>query len=223
MRGKPGCGPNVQGRWDGGVPGRWGRGLVAKAAGPMGRTRRRAGTRGVPGCRAEACRPDGVNGVVVGGSFLTCRHDGPEVTVQRWPCCGALLVVSSAEGATRRSVTVCRDRPAPQPLREQEQIRAVMWQSQGVSIGAPTVLQSEDWIANIRRRVVSQAGVFTRAYPRNAATGWSCERALLHRIPNGVMRGIATIQQAPLSTLLVCSNRQPITDLIQLDNHPPSR
>ena len=33
------------------------------------------------------------------------------------------------------------------------------------------------------RRVVSQAGVFTRAYLRNAATCWSYERALLHRIP----------------------------------------
>jgi len=31
------------------------------------------------------------------------------VTVQRWPCRGAPLVVSSAEGATRRSVTVSRD------------------------------------------------------------------------------------------------------------------
>ena len=121
------------------------------------------------------------------------------LTVQRWPCRGAPLVVSSAEGATRRSVTVCRDRPAPQPLREQEQIRAVLWQSQGVSIGAPKVSQSEDWIANVRRRVVSQAGVFTRAYPRNAATDWSYERALLHRVPNGVLRGIATIQQASLS------------------------
>ncbi len=63
------------------------------------------------------------------------------VTVQRWPCRGARcsgrdpLVVSPAEGATRRSVTVSRDQPAPQPLREQEQIRAVLWQSQGVSIG----------------------------------------------------------------------------------------
>ena len=37
------------------------------------------------------------------------------VTVQRWPCRGAPLVVSSAEGATRRSVTVCRDRRTPQP------------------------------------------------------------------------------------------------------------
>ena len=139
-------------------------------------------------------------------------------TLQRWR--GSPLVDSPAEGAARRSVTVYRDRPAPQPLREQEQIRAVMWQSQGVSIGAPKVSQSEDWIANVRRRVVSQAGVFTRAYPRNAATDWSYERALLHRVPNGVLHGIATIQQASLSTLLVCSNRQPITDLIRLDNQP---
>jgi len=28
---------------------------------------RRARTRGVPGCGAEVCRPDGVGGVVVGG------------------------------------------------------------------------------------------------------------------------------------------------------------
>ncbi len=40
--------------------------------------------------------------------------------IQRWPCRGAPLVVSPAEGAARRSVTECRDRPAPQPLREQE-------------------------------------------------------------------------------------------------------
>jgi hypothetical protein len=43
-------------------------------------------------------------------------------TFQGWR--GAPLVVSPAEGAARRSVTVCRDRPAPQPLREQEQVRA---------------------------------------------------------------------------------------------------
>jgi hypothetical protein len=35
------------------------------------------------------------------------------------------VVVPPAEGAARRSVTVCSDQPAPQPLREQEQIRAV--------------------------------------------------------------------------------------------------
>jgi hypothetical protein len=34
-------------------------------AGPMGQ--RCARTRGVPGCGAEVCRPDGVGGVVVGG------------------------------------------------------------------------------------------------------------------------------------------------------------
>ena len=39
-------------------------------------------------------------------------------------CCVSPLVDSPAEGAARRSVTVYRDRPAPQPLREQEQIRA---------------------------------------------------------------------------------------------------
>ncbi len=43
-------------------------------------------------------------------------------TFRRWH--GAPLEVSPAKGAARRSDTVCRDRPAPQPLREQEQIRA---------------------------------------------------------------------------------------------------
>jgi hypothetical protein len=75
------------------------------------------------------------------------------VTVQRWPCRGAPLVVSSAEGATRRSVTVSRDRPAPQPLREQELIRAAQRPSQKVQLGPS---QSEDWITHVRRRVVCQ-------------------------------------------------------------------
>jgi hypothetical protein len=99
-RGVPGCGPIVPGRWGGGVPGRWGRGvpgLGAKAGRTNGaevcRDEGRAGMRGggmpcytgtsgVPGCRAEACRPDGVGGVVVGGWFLTCLHDGPVVGVR---------------------------------------------------------------------------------------------------------------------------------------------
>ena len=193
------------------MPGRWGRGVPGLGA-KAGRTN-----------GAEVCQDEGCAGMWGGGvparwggrgggwgvvSYLSARRARSRrspVTVQRWPCRGARcsgrdpLVVSPAEGATRRSVTVSRDQPAPQPLREQEQIRAVMWQSQGVSIGAPKVSQSEDWIANVRRRVVSPAGAFTRAYPRNAATDWSYERALLHCVPKGVLRGIVTIQQASLS------------------------
>jgi hypothetical protein len=71
-----------------------------------------------------------------------------------------------------------------------------MQQSQGVSIGAPQVSQSEDWIACVWRRVASQAGVFTRAYLRNAATDWSYGSALLHRFPSGVLRGKAALQHA---------------------------
>ena len=56
------------------------------------------------------------------GSFTYATARQRCWTFQRWR--GAPLVVSPAEGAARRSVTVCRDRPAPQPLREQEQIRA---------------------------------------------------------------------------------------------------
>ena len=71
-----------------------------------------------------------------------------------------------------------------------------MQQSQGVSNGAPQVSQYEDWIACVRRRVASQAGVFTRAYLRNAATDWSYGSALLHRVPSGVLRGKAALQHA---------------------------
>ena len=71
-----------------------------------------------------------------------------------------------------------------------------MPQSQGVSIGAPQVSQSGDWIACVWRRVASQAGVFTRAYLRNAATDWSYGSALLHRVPSGVLRGKAALQHA---------------------------
>ena len=42
------------------------------------------------------------------GSYLSARRARRQrwpVTVQRWPCRGAPLVVSPAEGATRRSVT----------------------------------------------------------------------------------------------------------------------
>ncbi len=63
------------------------------------------------------------------------------------------LVVLPAEGATRRSVAVSRDRPAPQPLREQEQIRAAQRPSQKVQLGPS---QSVDWITHVRRRVVCQ-------------------------------------------------------------------
>ena len=145
------------------------------------------------------------------------------VTVQRWPCRGAPLVVSSAEGATRRSVTVCRDRPAPQPLREQEQIRAVMWQSQGVSIGlrpegftvrgldrqrsAESCQPGRCLYACVsqerRNRLELRESSFT---PRSEwSSAWHSHNP-------------ASI--AILSTLLVCSNRQPITDLIRLDNQP---
>jgi len=139
-------------------------------------------------------------------------------TFQRWR--GAPLVVSPEKGAARRSVTVCRDRPAQQPLREQEQIRVQMQQSQGVSIGAPQVSRSEDWIACVWRRVASQAGVFTRACLRNAATDWSYGSALLYRVPSGVLRGKAALQHASLSTLLACSNRQPVTAVFRLDTQP---
>ncbi len=64
-------------------------------------------------------------------------------------------------------------------------------------------------------RVVSLAGVFTRAYLRNAATGRTYERALLIHVP-GVLRVIAAAQHASLSTLLVCL----MTDFIRLDNQP---
>ena len=53
-------------------------------------------------------------------TYVTARQRS--WTFQGWR--GSPLVDSPAEGATRRSVTVYRDRPAPQPLREQEQIRA---------------------------------------------------------------------------------------------------
>ena len=89
------------------------------------------------------------------------------VTVQRWPCRGAPLVVSSAEGATRRSVTVSRDQPAPQPLREQEQIRAAQGPSQKVQLGPS---QSVDWITACSAEGGLPDGVFTQAYLRNAAT-----------------------------------------------------
>ena len=56
-----------------------------------------------------------------GGWFLLVGTSGPSTALAcDGPCRGAPLVVSPAEGATRRSVTGCRDRPAPQPLREQE-------------------------------------------------------------------------------------------------------
>ena len=87
-------------QWGGGVPGQWGGGVPGRGvcldvgwrcAGTRdpGRAGMRGGgmpcytgTSGVPGCRAEACRPDGVGGVVVGGWFLTCLHDGPVVGVR---------------------------------------------------------------------------------------------------------------------------------------------
>jgi hypothetical protein len=47
-----------------------------------------------------------------------CRWSCP--CRQRCPCYGTRLVVYPAGQATRRSVTKRRDRPAPQPLREQE-------------------------------------------------------------------------------------------------------
>ncbi len=57
------------------------------------------------------------------GSVLTCRHDRPSNSVglslsSVGLAAGAPLVVSPAEGATRRSVTASRDQPAPQPLQE---------------------------------------------------------------------------------------------------------
>jgi hypothetical protein len=126
---------------------------------------------------------------------------------QRWPHRWAPLVVSPAEGAARWSVTVCRDRPPRSPCEGKNRYLQQMKPSQGVSIGAPQVSQSEDWIARVWRRVASQAGVFMRAYLRNAATDWSYGSALLHRFPSGVLRGKAALQHASLSTLLACSNR----------------
>ena len=90
-------GGGVPGQWGGGVPGQLGGGVPGRGvcldvgwrcAGTRGLGRAgmrgggmpcHAGTSGVPGCRAEACRPNGVGGVVVGGWFLTCLHDGPVV------------------------------------------------------------------------------------------------------------------------------------------------
>jgi hypothetical protein len=66
---------------------------------------------------------DGEGGGKGVGSYLSARRARRQRwpdAVQRWPCRGAPLVVSPAEGATRRSVTKRRDRPAPQPLLEQE-------------------------------------------------------------------------------------------------------
>ncbi len=119
------------------------------------------------------------------------------------------LVVSPAEGATRRSVTVSRDQPAQQPLREQEQIRAVMWQSQGVSIGAPKVSQSEDWIANVRRRVVSQAGVFTPCVSQERRIRLELrESSFTPRSEwSSAWHSHNPASIAILSTLLACSNR----------------
>ena len=51
---------------------------------------------------------DGEGGVRGFGSYLSARRARRQrwpVAVQRWPCRGAPLVVSPAEGATRRSVT----------------------------------------------------------------------------------------------------------------------
>ena len=53
-------------------------------------------------------------------TYVTARQRS--WTFQRWRV--SPLVDSPAEGAARRSVTAYRDRPAPQPLREQEQIRS---------------------------------------------------------------------------------------------------
>ena len=53
-------------------------------------------------------------------TYVTARQRS--WTFQGWR--GSPLVDSPAAGSARRSVTVNRDRPAPQPLREQEQIRA---------------------------------------------------------------------------------------------------
>jgi hypothetical protein len=79
-------------------------------------------SRDQPMAHAFVCRslvplplPMGWEGWWLGGvSYLSARRARSRrstVTVQRWPCRGAPLVVSSAEGATRRSVTVCRHQP----------------------------------------------------------------------------------------------------------------
>jgi hypothetical protein len=169
----------VPGRWGGGVPGRWGRGVPGLGAN-AGRTN-----------GAEVCQDEGCAGMWGGGvparwggrgggwgvvSYLSARRARSRrspVTVQRWPCRGARcsgrdpLVVSPAEGATRRSVTVSRDQPAPQPLREQEQIRAAQGPSQKVQLGPS---QSVDWITACSAEGGLPDGVFTQAYLRNAAT-----------------------------------------------------
>jgi len=183
-------GGGVPGRWGRGVPGlgaKAGRTNGAEVCRDEGRAGMRGGgmpcytgTSGVPGCRAEACPVPARWGGRGGGwgvvSYLSARRARSRrspVTVQRWPCRGARcsgrdpLVVSPAEGATRRSVTVSRDQPAPQPLREQEQIRAAQGPSQKVQLGPS---QSVDWITACSAEGGLPDGVFTQAYLRNAAT-----------------------------------------------------
>jgi hypothetical protein len=55
---------------------------------------------------------------------------------------------------------------------------------------------------------------------RNATADWGYERALSDSIPNGVLRGIAAIQHASLSALLVCSYWRQVTAVFRLDNQP---
>jgi hypothetical protein len=78
------------------------------------------GERGAAGRRGGG----GPGGGRMRGGGLTWEAGRDEMATPcrctRCPCRGAALVVSPAEGATRRSVTASRDRPAPQPLREQE-------------------------------------------------------------------------------------------------------
>ncbi len=89
------------------------------------------------------------------------------------------------------------------------------------SDGASHFTQSEDCDQLQRVASCQPAGVFTRAYLRIAATGRTYERAILIHVPvSGVLRVIAAAQHASLSTLLVCSNQQPMTDIIRLDNQP---
>ena len=62
--------------------------------------------------------------------------------VHRWSC-RDLLVVSPAEGATRRSVTVSRDRPAPQPCGSKNRY-VLNCDGRKKSNGASHFTQSED-------------------------------------------------------------------------------
>ena len=150
-------------------------------------------------------------------TYVTARQRS--WTFQGWR--GSPLVDSPAEGATRRAVTVYRDRPAPQPLREQEQIRAADATVAGTARECPT-----------GPRRFHSLGTGSPAFGGELPARPVCLRERISGTPQPTGVTGAPFYTAfrvefcvakqhystHLSTLLACQNRQPVTAVFRLDN-----